>query len=47
MELSELGIKKESLSNDMKKHNDVMSRKDKEIDIKRTQANKPTATSSK
>jgi hypothetical protein len=44
---AELGIKKESLSNDMKKHNDVMARKDKEISIKRTQANKPTATSSK
>ena len=31
---AELGIKKESLSNDMKKHNDIMSRKDKEIELR-------------
>lgn len=37
----ELGIKKEQLSNDMKKHNDNMSRKDKEIAIKEKQANRP------
>ena len=40
---AELGIKKEKLSNDMKMHNDIMLRKDREIDIKRKQANKPTA----
>jgi len=37
----ELGIKKQALSNDMTKHNDNMSRKDKEIEIKRKQASKP------
>ena len=42
---AELGIKKEQLSNDMKKHNDIMARKDKEIDIKRKQANKSAAKS--
>ena len=42
---AELGIKKEGLSNDMKKHNDNMIRKDKEIEIKRKQANKqPVST---
>ena len=40
---AELGIKKESLSNDMKKHNDAMLRKDKEIEIKNKQANKPNS----
>ena len=37
---AELGIKKEGLENDMKKHNDLMSRKDKEITIKEKQVNK-------
>jgi hypothetical protein len=37
---AELGVKKESLSNDMKKHNDSMVRKDKEIAIKSMQAKK-------
>lgn len=34
---AELGIKQESLDNDMKKHNDKMERKDKEIEIKKMQ----------
>lgn len=42
---AELGIKKNAQSNDMKKHNDVMSRKDKEIAIKNKVANKPAPTS--
>lgn len=42
---AELGIKKEALSNDMTKHNDNMSRKDKEIAIKNKVANKPIAAS--
>ena len=37
---AELGLKKEQLSNDMKKHNDNMMRKDKEIAIKNKQVNK-------
>lgn len=37
---AELNIKQQGLDNDMKKHNDAMSRKDKEIDIKKKQANK-------
>jgi len=37
---SELGLKREALANDMKKHNDNMARKDKEIAIKKKQANK-------
>lgn len=37
---AELGIKKEQLSNDMKKHNDNMMRKDREIAIKNKQVNK-------
>lgn len=41
---AELGIKKEALSNDMIKHNDVMSRKDKEISIKNRQSNKDKNT---
>ena len=41
---AELGIKREALSNDMIKHNDIMSRKDREIDIKKKQANKPTSS---
>lgn len=36
---SELGIKRQAQENDMEKHNDLMSRKDKEIEIKRKQAN--------
>ena len=39
----ELGIKNRALDQDMAKHNDVMSRKDQELSIKRTQANKPKA----
>jgi hypothetical protein len=42
---AELGIKNKSLENDMSKHRDNMIRKDKEIEIKRKQANKPTASS--
>ena len=37
----ELGIKQQALSNDMQKHNDNMSMKDKEIAIKNKIANKP------
>jgi environmental stress-induced protein Ves len=37
---AELGIKKQGLSQDMKKHNDIMSRKDREIEIKNKIANK-------
>jgi hypothetical protein len=37
---AELGIKEKGLSQDMKKHNDVMSRKDKEIAIKSKAANR-------
>ena len=37
---AELGIKKEQLSNDMKKHNDNIAIKEKEISIKKAQANK-------
>ena len=39
----ELGIKNRALDQDMVKHKDVMSRKDQELSIKRTQANKPKA----
>ena len=42
---AELGVKNKALENDMSKHRDNMARKDKEIEIKRKQANKPTATS--
>jgi len=41
---AELGIKKEGLENDMKKHKDLMSRKDQEITIKEKQVNKPNTT---
>lgn len=41
---AELGIKNKTLSNDMSKHRDNMVRKDKEIEIKRKQANKPTSS---
>tara|TARA_R110002049_G_scaffold231127_1_gene403368 strand:- start:13425 stop:15824 length:2400 start_codon:yes stop_codon:yes gene_type:complete len=41
----ELGIKQQNLDNDMKKHNDNMSRKDQEISIKRKQANKQNTPS--
>lgn len=44
---SELGLKREALSNDMKKHNDNMSRKDKEIAIKNKIANKPTISTTR
>lgn len=44
---AELGIKRDALSNDMKKHDDNMMRKDQEIAIKRKQANKSTNNSSK
>ena len=37
---AELGIKQKSLDNDMSKHNDLMSRRDKEIAIKKDQAKK-------
>ena len=37
---AELGIKKDSLTNDMIKHNDIMSRKDMEIGIKNKVANR-------
>ena len=37
----ELGIKQQALSNDMQKHNDNMSMKDKEIAIKNKVANRP------
>ena len=40
----ELGIKKQALSNDMLKHNDNMSMKDKELEIKRSQAAKASQT---
>jgi hypothetical protein len=40
----ELGIKKQALSNDMQKHNDNMSIKDKEIAIKNKIANKPNTS---
>ena len=39
----ELGVKKQGQVNDMQKHNDNMSRKDKEIDIKNKIADKPKA----
>ena len=38
---AELGLKKEGLKNDMSKHKDLMSIKDKEITIKEKQVNKP------
>ena len=45
---AELGIKQESLSNDMQKHNDLMSRKDEEISIKNRVANqKPSSSTNK
>ena len=37
---AELGVKKQALSNDMKKHEDNLSIKDKEIAIKSMQAKK-------
>ena len=37
---AELGVKKDSLANDMIKHNDIMSRKDMEIGIKNKVANR-------
>jgi len=40
----ELGIKKQALSNDMLKHDDNMSMKAKELDIKRSQATKASQT---
>lgn len=39
----ELNFKNKTLSQDLKKHNDLMSRKDKEIEIKKKQANKPAS----
>ena len=42
---AELGVKKQTLLNDMKKHNDHMVRKDREIEIKKKQANKIAASS--
>lgn len=44
---AELGIKKQGLSQDMTKHKDIMSRKDKEIAIKKKAANKPAPIKSK
>ena len=44
---AELGIKEKGLQNDMKKHNDQMNRKDREIDIKQKVANKPAASPTK
>lgn len=44
---AELGIKRQSLENDMTKHNDQMSRKDKEIAIKNKVANKKQVSTSK
>lgn len=44
---AELGIKEKTLSQDMKKHNDQMVRKDKEIAIKNKVANKPAPSTSK
>lgn len=41
---AELGLKKQQLSDDMKKHSDIMARKDQEISIKKKQANKPTSS---
>ena len=38
----ELGIKNKALDQDMKKHNDIMSRKDQELSIKKSQSNKNT-----
>tara|TARA_R110000868_G_scaffold143967_2_gene362713 strand:- start:3719 stop:6130 length:2412 start_codon:yes stop_codon:yes gene_type:complete len=40
----EMGIKNKSLDQDMQKHNDNMSRKDREIAIKNKVANKPSKT---
>lgn len=44
---AELGLKKENISNDMKKHDDLMSRRDKEIGIKQQVANRPTGPAKK
>jgi hypothetical protein len=41
---AELGIKEKTLSQDMKKHNDQMVRKDKEIAIKNKVANKASTS---
>ena len=41
---NELGIKRQAQENDMTKHKDLMKRKDKEIEIKRKQANKPSSS---
>ena len=41
---NELGIKRQAQENDMSKHKDLMKRKDKEIEIKRKQANKPSSS---
>lgn len=38
---AELGLKKKGMENDMSKHKDLMSRKDKEISLKEKQVNKP------
>ena len=45
--VSELDIKQQGLNNDMSKHRDNISRKDKEIAIKQKQANKPAPKTSK
>jgi hypothetical protein len=44
---AELGIKERGLSNDMTKHNDLMSRRDSEIAIKNKVANKPSGPAKK
>lgn len=43
----ELNIKQQGLDNDMSKHRDNMVRKDEEIKIRKTVANKPTSNSTK
>lgn len=44
---AELGLKKEQLSNDMKKHNDNLNIKKEEVSIKKKAANKPVSSSNK
>lgn len=44
---AELGIKRETMNNDMTKHRDLMMRKDAEIRVKNKIANKPAASSSR
>lgn len=44
---AELGIKRETMNNDMTKHRDLMMRKDAEIRVKNKIANKPATSSSR